>query len=72
MIFVSKGIIYAISISSERGQPKKEVSEANFIENYGIENDGHAGNWNRQVTCLNFARVIKGCRVKKGDLAEII
>ncbi len=56
---MAKGIIYAISISAERGQLKKEVSEASLIENYGIENDGHAGAWGRQVTCLNWASVQK-------------
>ncbi len=54
---VSKGTIYAISISPERGQLKREVSEANVIENYGIENDGHAGDWGRQVTCLSWDSV---------------
>lgn len=32
----------------ERGQLKKEVQEAKLIENFGIENDGHAGDWNRR------------------------
>lgn len=56
---MNKGIIYAISISPERGQLKNEVSKAKLIENYGIENDGHAGQWGRQVTCLNWASVQK-------------
>jgi MOSC domain-containing protein YiiM len=56
---MTKGSIYAISISPERGQLKKEVPEANVIEKYGIENDGHAGDWGRQVTCLNWASVQK-------------
>lgn len=38
---MSKGTIYSIAISSERGQLKHEVLEANIIENYGIEHDGH-------------------------------
>ena len=54
---MTKGSIFAISISPERGQLKKEVPEVNVIENYGIENDGHAGDWGRQVTCLNWSSV---------------
>ena len=54
---MTKGSIFAISISPERGQLKKEVPEADVIENYGIENDGHAGDWGRQVTCLNWSSV---------------
>jgi len=74
---MNKGSIYAISISPERGQLKKEVAEANFIENYGIENDGHAGDWGRQVTCLNWGSVEKANKEYQlnagpGDFAENI
>lgn len=74
---MSQGIIYAISISPERGQLKKEVPEANVIENYGIENDGHAGDWGRQITCLNWNSVLKANKehqlnVGPGDFAENI
>jgi MOSC domain-containing protein YiiM len=67
--------VYSISICQERGQLKKEVSDANFIENFGIENDGHAGNWGRQVTCLSFQSVQKANRENNlncgpGDFAE--
>ena len=74
---MNKGIIYAISISAERGQLKKEVPEALVIEGYGIENDGHAGDWGRQVTCLNWASVEKvnaehHLNIGPGDFAENI
>ena len=74
---VSKGTIYAISISPERGQLKREVPEANVTENYGIESDGHAGNWGRQVTCLSWASVKQtnqqyGLNAGPGDFAENI
>jgi len=71
------GTVYAISISPERGQLKKEVPEANIIEGFGIENDGHGGDWHRQVTCLNWASVQKSNQEHKlnmgpGDFAENI
>ncbi len=74
---MTKGSIYAISISPERGQLKKEVAEARIVENFGIENDGHAGEWGRQVTCLNWASVLKanaehGLNAGPGDFAENI
>lgn len=74
---MNKGYIYSISISPERGQLKKEIQEANLIENYGIKNDGHAGNWDRQVTCLSldsFKKVKNGYKldIGPGDLAENI
>ena len=69
------GKIYSISISSERGQLKKEVPEASFVAGYGIENDGHAGDWGRQVTCLSFeslqkVNIEKGLNMGPGDFAE--
>ena len=74
---MDRGIIYAISISPERGQLKREVQEATIIENYGIENDGHAGDWGRQVTCLSWESVKRinqrqGLNAGPGDFAENI
>ena len=74
---MNEGIIYAISTSEKRGQLKKEVSEAMLIENYGIENDGHGGQWDRQVTCLNWNSVQKvnkehNLNMSPGEFAENI
>ncbi len=71
------GSIYAISISPQRGQLKKEIGKANVVENFGIENDGHAGDWGRQVTCLSRDSVLKSNRenhlnMGPGDFAENI
>lgn len=69
------GKVYSISVSSQRGQLKKEVPEALFIAGKGIESDGHAGDWGRQVTCLSYESVQKVNRDKNlnmgpGDFAE--
>jgi len=74
---MNNGIIHAISISGERGQLKKEVIQANVIENFGIENDGHAGEWGRQITCLSYQSVQKSNKENNlnmgpGDFAENI
>lgn len=71
------GHVHSISISPQRGQLKKEVSDAFFIAGKGIENDGHAGDWGRQVTCLSFESVQKvnknhGLKMGPGDFAENI
>ncbi len=47
-----KGIVKAINISKEKGTLKQPVGEGKFIENYGLENDAHAGKWHRQVSLL--------------------
>lgn len=72
---MSKGKLYSICISPERGQLKKEVNQANVIKDYGIEHDGHTGPWGRQVTCLNLDSVLKanqthGINAGPGDFAE--
>lgn len=48
-----------------------------LIENFGLENDGHARDWSRQVTCLNWANVVRSnnendLNVRPGDFAENI
>jgi len=74
---MNKGAIKAISISEKREQLKTGVPEANLIRNHGVENDGHAGEWDRQVTCLDWASVKKanrehGLNAGPGDFAENI
>lgn len=74
---MSKGKIYSIAISKERGQLKKEVAEALVTAGSGIEGDGHAGDWDRQITCLDYALLAKsnkekGLSMGPGDFAENI
>lgn len=54
--------LYSICIAPQRGQLKQEVPEANVIDGFGIENDGHGGDWGRQITVLNWASVQKANR----------
>lgn len=76
-VALKKGRIYSIAISPERGQLKTEVQQAVVIENYGIENDGHGGDWGRQITCLDKASTDRankeyGLAVGPGGFAENI
>ncbi len=47
-----KGIITAVNISEKKGTIKTPIEVGNFIENHGLENDAHAGDWHRQVSLL--------------------
>lgn len=38
------GKIIAVNISEKKGTQKKNVHRAKLIEEFGIENDAHAGN----------------------------
>ncbi len=68
------GTIRGICISEKRGTVKKYISQANFIENFGIENDAHAGNWHRQVSLLSYEKIedfkSKGAEIEPGSFGE--
>jgi MOSC domain-containing protein YiiM len=56
---------------------KQEVEKVTIIAGFGIENDGHAGDWGRQVTCLSWESVVKvnqekNMNIKPGQFAENI
>ena len=59
--------VLAICISKLKGTLKNEVSEANFIEEFGIEGDAHAGKWHRQVSLLAFEKIVD-FRIKGGNV----
>ncbi len=44
--------LLSINISDKKGVVKKPVDEALLIEDFGIENDAHAGKWHRQISLL--------------------
>ena len=70
------GKILALCISEKKGTLKTEINEANFIEDFGIENDAHAGKWHRQVSLLEFNKIDefrkKGANVDFGAFGENI
>ena len=47
--------VISISSSPGRGTPKYPVDEGNFIKDFGMEGDGHAGNWHRQVCIFDVS-----------------
>lgn len=71
-----KGRVIAVSVSLKKGVKKTNIRLGKFIENYGLENDAHAGDWHRQVSLLakeSIARIReKGIDVNPGDFAENI
>jgi len=47
-----EGKVVAVSISEKKGVPKRNIAEGNFIKDFGLEGDAHAGKWHRQVSLL--------------------
>ena len=68
------GNVIAVCISEKKGVQKKNVGSARFIEDWGIENDAHAGKWHRQVSLLSHDRVeefrARGAVVDDGAFGE--
>ena len=44
--------VVAVCISEKKGIVKREQAEVILKEDWGIENDAHAGDWHRQISLL--------------------
>ncbi|MCI5773594.1 MAG: MOSC domain-containing protein [Erysipelotrichaceae bacterium] len=68
------GKIKAICISAERGYQKHRIETCEIVENWGIKDDAHAGNWHRQVSLLSYDEIEnfkkEGAEVKDGAFGE--
>ena len=53
------GRIMAVCVSEKRGTQKKNIQEAELIEDFGIAGDAHAGKWHRQVSLLAIESIEK-------------
>jgi len=47
-----EGRIVSINVSEEKGIKKTPVEAGRILEGYGLEGDGHGGDWHRQVSLL--------------------
>ena len=68
------GKVLAVCTSETKGVHKRDVKTARFIEDFGIENDAHAGKGHRQVSLLSADKIeafkAKGAKVEDGDFGE--
>ncbi|HNY64686.1 MAG TPA: MOSC domain-containing protein [Deltaproteobacteria bacterium] len=71
---VSAGVILSVNVSDRKGQKKHAVGEVVLKEDFGIENDAHAGMEIRQVSLLAQESIDRiralGLEVGPGDFAE--
>jgi MOSC domain-containing protein YiiM len=74
-VMAENGIIFSINISKEKGGKKFPVAETS-VTRFGLEEDGHSGDWHRQVSLLSYESIKdvikKGIDAKPGDFAENI
>lgn len=69
------GKVISVNISETKGVVKEPIKQGLFIENHGLENDAHSGDWHRQVSLLALESFNKmkdmGLNdLKPGDFAE--
>ena len=68
------GKVLAVCISEKKGTQKKNIQEAEFIEDFGIEKDAHAGKWHRQVSLLSYETIEafkeRGAEIGDGAFGE--
>jgi cyclic pyranopterin phosphate synthase len=66
--------VVSVNVSPGKGERKKPVGSAVLRAEHGLEGDGHAGAWHRQVSLLARESidkmVAKGLDVGPGDFAE--
>lgn len=61
--------VISINISDKKGIPKDPIKEGMFLENFGLENDSHGGDWHRQVSLLGQESINKITEMGIKDLA---
>lgn len=68
------GTIKAVCTSPKKGTQKKNIGSCEIIENYGLKEDAHAGNWHRQVSLLSYEKIeefkSRGAKVEDGAFGE--
>ena len=68
--------IIAVSVSEQKGVPKKNVPEGLLIEDFGLKGDAHGGPGHRQLSLLAVESIRKmqdqGLKVRPGSFAENI
>ncbi len=68
------GKVIAICTSAARGTQKQPRQSAEFVVDWGIRDDAHAGNWHRQVSLLGADKIAafneKGAGVEPGAFGE--
>ncbi len=68
--------IVSIAISMKKGTTKRCIDQAELVENHGIRDDAHAGDWHRQLSFLAAESIEQAgtpdFKLNFGDFAENI
>lgn len=68
------GKVIAVCISKKKGTQKTNVHSGEFIADFGMKGDAHAGKWHRQVSLLSLDKIEdfkkRGAEVEEGAFGE--
>ncbi len=68
------GRVVSVNLADAKGRRKTPQGEIRLVVDHGVEGDGHAGPWHRQVSLLAQESIdtmrAKGLEVGPGDFAE--
>lgn len=68
--------VSALCTSKIKGTHKEEIQEAQLVEEWGIKDDAHSGNWHRQISLLSKEKIDdfnkRGANVEYGAFGENI
>lgn len=68
------GNIIGVCISKEKGTAKKNIGSCEFIKDFGLKDDAHAGKWHRQVSLLSYEKFTefkeRGADIEIGAFGE--
>jgi MOSC domain-containing protein YiiM len=66
--------VVSVNVAAAKGMRKEPRAEIRLVADHGVEGDGHAGPWHRQVSLLARESIAtmraKGLDVGPGDFAE--
>ena len=69
-----RGAVVSVNVAAAKGMRKEPRAEIRLVADHGVEGDGHAGPWHRQVSLLARESIetmrTKGLDVGPGDFAE--
>jgi MOSC domain-containing protein YiiM len=69
-----QGKVLAVCLSPGKGGRKKDMGKGVLVAGFGLEGDGHGGDWHRQISLLAQESIdkmlAKGLDVGPGDFAE--
>ena len=69
-----RGAVVSVNVAAAKGMRKEPRAEIRLVADHGVEGDGHAGPWHRQVSLLARESIAtmraKGLDVGPGDFAE--